>query len=481
MMMIFKKYSLLFSITTLSLLCYFSLFHKLDREAMHWWDESSYALNAQEMLEQGKVIEVFLFGKPDLYNSKPPFAIWCMALSVKYFGFNELGVRLPSALFALFTAVFLWFLGFRLTKSHWKALFLPLVLISSFGYVGEHISRTGDTDSILTFWILLQAVFLYKYCDSESSKQKNIYLYLTTLSLVLGCLTKGVAGLIAIPGMFVWLLNSKQLITTIIKKEFYVCVFFFFLIVLGYYFLRNYLTPGYLDAVIKNEIGGRVNKQDFLNKDTLPMYYYFQNMIEKNRYMVWIYVLPFSMVFILMQKKSKYGKLGLFAIIIFVSLSLFLAVSKTKLDWYDAPLYPIMAIVIGVSFYILMDVFSEKFAVFFVLAFIWPFYSIVSHNINSPLGSTLGKFMQAVRTKGYKNSIYIISADYNFSILFYIKQDALSGGHSESIHPFNNTLKPGDLILTEKQERDGEMNHVFNLKLIYAKNECKLYRIIDKK
>jgi len=72
------------------------------------WDESWYALNAQEMLEKGNFLEVFLFGKPDFGNTKPPFALWCMLPFIKLFGFNELGIRLASAIFALFSTILLW-------------------------------------------------------------------------------------------------------------------------------------------------------------------------------------------------------------------------------------------------------------------------------------------------------------------------------------------------------------------------------------
>ncbi len=146
-----KQFNFWAPLIILLILCYFSLFHQLAKQPINMWDEASYSLNAQEMIERGNPIEVYLLGKPDLYNSKPPLAIWCMAGCIKILGFNELGVRMASAIFALLTALLLWIIGIRIVKNNWIALTLPLVLISSFGYVGWHTARTGDTDAALAF------------------------------------------------------------------------------------------------------------------------------------------------------------------------------------------------------------------------------------------------------------------------------------------------------------------------------------------
>lgn len=108
----------------LLIISYFSLFHKLDSAPFYMWDESWYALNAQEMLENGKYLEVYLLGKHDLVNSKPPFALLCMLPFIKLFGFNELGVRLASAIFASLSTVLLYIVGLR------DVLAIPYVVLA---------------------------------------------------------------------------------------------------------------------------------------------------------------------------------------------------------------------------------------------------------------------------------------------------------------------------------------------------------------
>jgi 4-amino-4-deoxy-L-arabinose transferase-like glycosyltransferase len=339
---------------------YLSFFNRLGVEPMHLWDESSYALNAQEMLESGNPIEVKMFRTDDLYNTKPPFAIWAMTISVKFFGFNELGVRMASAVFAFLSCMVLFGLGLKIFKNGWSALALPLVLASSYGFVGEHIARTGDTDCILAFWILLQSVLLLGYTNSTTAKQANMYLILTGIAFSMGCLTKGIAGLTALPGMFAWVLYSRKLKSLFQAPGFYIAIILFIVLVPGYYVLRNHLTPGYWNTMWHFEVGGRLAQQEFLNPEPRPFYYFYKMMVAEDRLFQWIFILPLSVGVIVWSKPSRERTTGLALLFMLVGVSFSLGVSQTKLFWYDAPLYPLIAAVIGISFGLLVHQLGNK-------------------------------------------------------------------------------------------------------------------------
>ncbi len=461
---------------------YFSFFHLLGLAPMHMWDESSYALNAQEMLESGNLIEVQLLGKPDLYNSKPPFAIWCMALGIHVFGFNELGARVASAVFGLLSCLVLYGVGVRIFKNGWSALLLPLVLASSYGFVGEHITRTGDTDGILAFWILLQSVLLIGYTHSDSRKQANIFLVLTGIALSMGCLTKGIAGLSAIPGMLAWILYSRKFKSLILSPVFYSAVVLFVILVPGYYMLRNYLTPGYWDAVWHFEVGGRLAQQEFLNPERRPFYYFYQSMVIDDRYLSWVTVLPLSLLFILFGKRSAEQQVGLAFVFILTGVSFSLALSQTKLFWYDAVLYPLMAAVIGISFGLLVQEYGFKILFLFMGVFLWPFYKVMFRNIKPATGTHLGTTIYQIRNAGYAtDTIHIINADPNFVVHFYAKQDCLRGYMSDVVFPDDTLLQAGSHILTEKYAREVDMNRLYLLDTLFRYEECSYYRIIDKR
>ena len=451
---------------------------------MHMWDESSYALNAQEMIERENPIEIFLLGKPDLYNSKPPFAIWCMAICIKILGFNELGVRIASAIFAFLSTLLLWFIGVKITRNNWLALIFPSILLSSYGFVGWHIARTGDTDSILTFWILLQAILIYAYTSTQLFQKAGLYLILFGIAFSFGCLTKGIAGITALPGILAWLIYKGKLKATFQNRGFYIALFSFVFLVVGYYFLRSILTPGYFQAVLENEIGGRLTRQDFLNQKTLPFYFYIESMISQDRFFMWIFLLPASIVYIFTRKSSCNMKsIGLFFIFIFTSISTLLAISKTKLEWYDAPLYPIMSIIIGISVCILIKNRNKKIGIIFVCLFCLPFYRVVANNFSARNGPALGNFMRVIRKKGHdKDKIYIINSNQNFFVVyFYSKKDILLGYSNKIILPDDLALSVGDFILTQQYERDVDMYKRFKLEPILHYKECNYYRIIGRK
>jgi 4-amino-4-deoxy-L-arabinose transferase-like glycosyltransferase len=479
-----RKFHFWGSLFTFLVLSYFSLFHQLAKKPMYMWDESSYALNAQEMIETGNPIEVYLLGQPDLYNSKPPFAIWSMAICVKIFGFNELGIRMASAIFAFLSAILLWVIGFKVIKDYWLALIFPLVLLSSCGFVDWHIARTGDTDAILAFWIFLQSALIFGYTHTVDVKKANTYLLLAGIAISFGCLTKGIAGLTALPGIVAWLMYSGKFKQTFQKKEFYIGLGLFILLVIGYYWLRNKLTPHYFEVVLNNEIGGRLERQDFLNQKTLPFYFYFDYMITKGRFFVWIFVLPISMIYIFTRKRDIKKDVGVFFIFIFLSISLLLAFSKTKLEWYDAPLYALMAVIIGVSFCLLGSQHKVKVGILFICIFAWPFYKVLSNNADASKGASLGKMMKQLRQKGKgheKDSIHIITSNTDYSIYYYSKKDCVNGYFSDVVSQTNASLNVGSFILTQQYERDVDVKIMFYLKSILSLKECNYYQITGKK
>jgi 4-amino-4-deoxy-L-arabinose transferase-like glycosyltransferase len=481
-MSITKNYHFVGALFVFIILSYFSLFHQLGKQPMHLWDESSYALNAQEMIEKGNPIEIFLLDEPDLFNSKPPFAIWCSAICIKIFGFNELGVRMSSAFFAFLSALLLWLIGIKTFKNYWMALSIPMVLLSSYGFVGWHTARTGDTDSVLAFWILLQSIFLYEYTTSDSKKKATTYLILFGFAFSFGCLTKGIAGLTAVPGLFAWIVYNRQLKETLLNKGFYIAIVSFLILVIGYYALRSYLTEGYFNAVMENEIGGRLERQDFLNQKTLPFYFYFELMFTQNRFFGWVFVLPVCLIYILRRTNNNTKNLGVFFIFIFTSIALLLALSKTKLEWYDAPLYSIMAIIIGTSFYLISETHQIKIWLLFICLFSLPFYNVISNNCAVANGSSLGNFMKQIRAKGHKkDSVYMINSGPNFVMHFYAKKDCLRGNNCKVVSQNDPELHAGSFILTQQYERDVDVNNLFILEPILRFKECSYYRIINKK
>lgn len=92
--------------SVLTVLCILVLFVKLGSFHMKTWDESMFAVNTYEMLKNGNYFSLYYNGLPDLYNTKPPLTNWLQLLCVKMLGYNELAIRIPSALATFLVIVF---------------------------------------------------------------------------------------------------------------------------------------------------------------------------------------------------------------------------------------------------------------------------------------------------------------------------------------------------------------------------------------
>jgi 4-amino-4-deoxy-L-arabinose transferase-like glycosyltransferase len=461
---------------------YFSVFFHLDTLSMRVWDESSYALNAQEMLERKNPVEVYLLGQPDTYNSKPPFAIWCMAAGIYTFGFNELGARIAAALFAFLTALGLYVFGRFKLQSNAAALAMPLILTSSTGYIGDHIARTGDTDAILAFWVCAACVCLYLFTETVSSSRQRLYFLLSATSLTFACLTKGIAGLTPLPGMLAWLVYTGRLKPIFKQSYFYIGILIFILFP-GYYVVRNLLTPGYLDAVMHFEIGGRLSRQEFLNPEKRGFFYFLEAMATENRFKIWILILPIALFWTFGRKeKTPLKRATIFFLFSWVGVMVSLGISSTKLFWYDAPLYPLMAGFIGCAFALMVSrveaYYKWSMILFFLVVFSLPYSEIINQNVNRKEDAHLSDFLTRLRKdKQVSDTLYIIDADYNFSIYFYAKQEWLKGYHSCVTHVNSTELTPGKLIVTCKYAREYDMNRMFVLDTLDSYKECRYYKI----
>ena len=58
---------------------YLLFFHRLGELPIYVWDEARDTINALEMLRTGDLLVTYFHGRPDLWNTKPPGAIWLMA------------------------------------------------------------------------------------------------------------------------------------------------------------------------------------------------------------------------------------------------------------------------------------------------------------------------------------------------------------------------------------------------------------------
>jgi len=128
------------------------------------WDESLFAITADEMADSGNWIGTTFLGSLDYYNSKPPLQVWLVATAFKAFGPGLVTLRLPAMIAAWLTvAVLLWWASRAFGRA--IGVVAGLVLATCYGFLYVHAGRSGNSDSLLTLLVLLTVVTLWASRD----------------------------------------------------------------------------------------------------------------------------------------------------------------------------------------------------------------------------------------------------------------------------------------------------------------------------
>lgn len=371
------------------LISYIPLFYNLGGPVLMIWDESRNAVNAWEMSHGGNLLVPSFNGDPDLWNTKPPLLQWTQILSMKVFGENEWAIRFPAALAGLLTGLLiLWFSHYFL-NNYILGFIAVLILYTSNGYINAHSVRTGDFDALLVLFSSAGAFSFFLAIEEKERKRKSEFILLFFLFIALAALTKSIAAFLLAPAYLLYLIYRRQLLKWIKNKHFWIGAFLMIILVFGYYFIRNLINPGYIEAVIGNEITGRYLDTQELN--TAPFPYYFR-LLYQLRFQNWYYLIPLGLTMGYLSKDKKLKRIITYLIFLTITYLLVISVSETKLAWYDLPVYPFLAILAAVFFTVLLriiqrtDFFQHKFyrtvIPFLILLFFFakPYFNVLKRN-----------------------------------------------------------------------------------------------------
>jgi len=166
-----------------------TLFSFLGTSGLKEPDEGRYAEIGREMAFSNDWLIPRLNGFE--HFQKPPMLYWATAASIKLFGVNEWAARLPSALSALGTILFTFWIGSRLFGFKTGTL-ATVILISSFEYFA--LARILNTDMMLTFWTTAATAFFLRWTITPEGRRWEWFYF---ISVGLAFLTKGPVALLA--------------------------------------------------------------------------------------------------------------------------------------------------------------------------------------------------------------------------------------------------------------------------------------------
>lgn len=347
-------------------------------------------------------------------------------LFVSLLGFNELAIRMPSAIAGIIASVTL----FNFIKNNGNLLWAwcsTIVLITSIGFVHFHTARTGDTDSLLTLFLLLANIQLFYVLKHSDSHQKQIWLYFLFLGLAFGC--KSMAALLFLPAHLLLLVYFKKVKTIIRSKVSYVAAAFFLLLCAFFIFSRQLYDQGYIKSLIQNDVMRLTSVSDNHNE---PFDFYFNNFYNY-RFSCWITLFGLGVGLLFLANKASANKhILVWALSLIVCQLTIISLSVTKLEWYDMPLYPYLAIVAGYAIYFCLErlsIFSKESIVPYwalLLVFSVPLYYSIkqSHDNDRKPGDRkmecIEDYIFDKSKKGFNfNNYCIIDNHYNGPMLFY--------------------------------------------------------------
>lgn len=498
-------------ISAFAVVCYFPLFLHLDHMSVRLWDEGRRAVNALEMAESGNYLVTSYEGQPEMWGTKPPFLLWCQVFFMKIIGYNEVAVRLPSALAALATIFMLVIFSWKVMKRPLAGFLAGLVLLTTKGYMGAHVARSGDFDALLTLWETAYLLSFFLFLSHTDLPKKRKWMYWMAAFIALAGLTKGIAGFLFLPGLalfyVLYVLGQKEDDFGFVKllkwKHAWFAALLAFLPLILFYIIREWNNPGYFAAVMDNEMGGRFleTKDGHLK----PWYHYFE-WLWKEQFQPWLLFLPLGVLAGLWQqaKQKNLSFLLLTNVLVFLSI---ISYSKTRILWYMAPIYPSLALLVGFGFDALVsgarqllqdNLLNPKasptktillISAFVVGMFYLPYRTIIGQVYFEQHPSwdwpelKYRDFMR--KTKDVMNYT-IVHGKYNSNVVFYAKQFNLNG-YRIRYYPMVDfnwkkfrfghpplTFQTGDTLMVCEKPVFTALDSVYKYQVLRTWDSCKL-------
>ncbi len=303
------------------------------------WDsnEPLYAETAREMFENGDFVAPRFNDQPR--TQKPPLTYWMIALSFGVFGFTEFAVRLPGACAAAGLLSFTYFSA-RLLFSARAALIALLATGTTLRIFV--LARRLPIDMLLLFFLAATAYFIIRGLVRDSRWDWA----LAYISSGLGFLTKGpIAVLIPFGACLTWMLASRTF--RIRRLRPFLGALLLPAVVLPWYIAIyqragwEYIAPFFL----------RDNLERFASRpmgpSRGPLYYAGTYLAD---YFPWSILSLAALLCVWLERRLQpairtvaWGFPIIWSVLVFAIFTL----SKNKQEYYIAPMYPMMSIVLG--------------------------------------------------------------------------------------------------------------------------------------
>ncbi len=309
-------------------------------------DEGRYAEIPREMVVSGDWVTPRL---NDLkYFEKPPLQYWATATAYEVFGQHQWTSRLWTALTGFAGILLVWFAGIRLFGRE-AAGYAAILLGSSMLYV--LMAHIDTLDMGVTFFLTLGITGLLLGQTDEDRKQRRNWMLLAWAGLALAVLSKGLMGLV-LPGAALFIYAVVQRDFSVFKRMHWLAgIAVFLLITAPWFYLVMKANPEFFQKFFIYEHYTRFTTKDLGRYQ--PWYYFVPVLLTGM--LPWT-LLMFDTLFKTWRSSSLHDSVitgrpfnaARFLLVWAVFIYLFFTVSGSKLPSYLLPMFPALALLMGI-------------------------------------------------------------------------------------------------------------------------------------
>ncbi|MGC9344852.1 MAG: ArnT family glycosyltransferase [Bacteroidales bacterium] len=470
-----------------SVLAYFLVFYRLDMLSFRTWDESLFAFRAFYLAENGKFLVSYedIPGLKGLTNTKPPLFTIIQSLFFKVLGYNVLALRLPVAISAIILTGGIFRFVEKETGNFMTGIFAGLILLTSPGFMEIHVARTGDQDAPFVMLMFFSFVYFYRYLKYHDPRN----ILFTAIFIIAACLVKSISGLFLLPSFAILLLLEKKLKNLVSSRYFWISLIAFLVLVPGFYFVMNLKYPGFIQTAWQQDIFGRYTET--IDKHEHSFTYYIETLTERDFKYWQLFLVPGILITNISSALSRFKKIVNYSIIISIQILLVISFSATKTEWYDALLYPWLAIISGTGIFSIAGLIKQLeipwkrsiywYSVIFVF-FFFPFKEQIKrnsqHEDNSWPPHQYGYGMEyLMKNHPDIKKFIIINNSWNLPGVFYANAYNVQYDYKIKIYPSIDEINSGDTLLICEPDQLEKIKEKYETSGILTIRNCELIRI----
>lgn len=307
-------------------------------------DEGRYSEVAREMVVSGDYITPHL--NSVVFLDKPILYYWLQASAIKLFGLKEWALRFWPALIGILGCIVVYTAGRMLFNRRTGIISAIILAINPLYFATAHYA---NLDLEVAVFVSNSLLFSIIGLQTPSRKLSIASFILAYIFAALAFLTKGLIGIVfpaMIIGAWILILNRWRSLS---KMHLFTGAIIFIAIAAPWYFLVQKENPQFFEFFfVLQQFSRFLTKGDFNNQSVL----WFYVPIVALGFLPWTLFLVQALahhIKMIWQDRKQHAT-ELFLILWLVLVFTFFSIPKSKTIGYIAPIFPALALIIGVYF-----------------------------------------------------------------------------------------------------------------------------------